>query len=77
MSWLCEQAARSFGNKVYCRNAGVLFEDGKWWCKTHAPSMIRRRDLCEAACEGVPDEVLVPGLLAAALKSVAGVPTPE
>lgn len=22
-----------------CRSKGSLFEDGKWWCKIHAPSI--------------------------------------
>lgn len=26
-----------------CERTGKLFEDGKWWCRTHAPSSVAAR----------------------------------
>lgn len=32
-----------------CQAKGVLFEDGKWWCKRHAPSeKLKREEKSEA-----------------------------
>lgn len=29
--------------KRECENRGKLFEDGKWWCHSHAPSQVAAR----------------------------------
>lgn len=26
-----------------CKSSALLFEDGKWWCKIHAPSKVQER----------------------------------
>lgn len=27
-----------------CTNKATLFENGKWWCKRHAPSKVKERE---------------------------------
>lgn len=32
-----------FGRFHQCRRAGVFLEEGKYWCKQHAPSTVKKR----------------------------------
>jgi hypothetical protein len=35
--------AGSFGRSSGCGRNASVFEDGKWWCKQHAPSAVKKR----------------------------------
>lgn len=45
-SFQCEEEVQKgdFFRAHQCLRRAVLFENGKWWCKQHAPSTVRAKD---------------------------------
>ena len=47
----------SYWPKLFCHNKAKYFEDGKWYCGTHAPSKIAEREAKRESSEYIKSQL--------------------